>query len=713
MRGIKLVNRYGRELALPFFEVDGFSDSTTLALNKINGRDGEEIDEENATLSAKNLLATGLLWGKTREDAEKQRKEITAFLNQKGLFRLYINDTEYYLVKKQSIAHQFIEETGGVCAEVTINFIAPEPFLRGEKLEIEASILPGGIPLKVEVENPDPLINLTFGHYDVSTGAKINEQNYWTIGTTVTGYSGTGYAFTGTVGNGFQFTCAVGFAIAIYSLPGRKVKIFIDGVYADEIFYNGSGSWELIVQKQFKDRKLHNITIVNSSGALAVDYILVGPTNQQIISYTGTADTFPVIEITSIPTKRTYTTLGKTTGDLNHPITIRASTNNNINVVTPTSAGEINNTNYTYAALLGGYSNIPVTTTNGYFPYLTIELSLSAKRAGFSGIVLSDIISKMQNITYRIWAYGEGPANGVLSYGAELYVRRMDNNSWEFVGSNTANTPTLIEWSISGNYQNYVDASGKLCFLVKSLFPSNGQITSKVYMDYCLFETVNSMAILSNRAITNSSQNLLPPFNSIEWTIHSNARIRDNYLLELEPEGATYASSFIGLPVIPNATYMVSGKWCGYVNIYKNDNMGISIMNIPEVDRYSATIQQKSFSFVTPPDTHTIFLRCGNEAKTHFCSWENLVLLPADSIPAFNPQTKRVIGFTPDVTIVKGERLIIDPGKFQVDKNGVAVTTTADFDFEPLKLTSGVNYLTLSHSGSILNYKISFNPKSY
>lgn len=136
---VKLVNCNGEEYLLPEeMSVQGYPDSTTLPGIEIAGRPGKIIDRPLTRMESREILVGGTIAGIDKDEADKIREEIAAFINRSNPLRLYRHETadRYITAYKRNMNHAYhVGHYGGRLFTLSITLEATDPFFYAENVQ--------------------------------------------------------------------------------------------------------------------------------------------------------------------------------------------------------------------------------------------------------------------------------------------------------------------------------------------------------------------------------------------------------------------------------------------------------------------------------------------------------------------------------------------------------------------------------------------------
>lgn len=297
----------------------------------------------------------------------------------------------------------------------------------------------------------------------------------------------------------------------------------------------------------------------------------------------------------------------------------------------------------------------------------------------------------------------------VASYGVELYVRNhttgewktFDNPAWKHELDYPELMSTLIHLGSVTQFEDIIGVDGKIYFLVRAKYPSDGITRTTIVLDHCRLNTKMNYAKLGADAITNYGGNLLPPFTDPAWTIHANARVIGEYEIEHRKTSSQEEYTRIWIDGLPNTTYYFSGDGIYRISEFTSDSQLIRTSNSPEeLKTKENTAKLVIDAYVYPHQTGTLV-------------FNNPMLAISDSQQHFKPQDLRLLEFSEDIVLSKGDIITADTKRREIIKNGESLyqLINQSFKFFPLMIFGGQNHFRINHSGANLKIRMKYQPK--
>lgn len=151
------------------------------------------------------------------------------------------------------------------------------------------------------------------------------------------------------------------------------------------------------------------------------------------------------------------------------------------------------------------------------------------------------------------------------------------------------------------------------------------------------FPYVDSVKHVVNPVISTSGKNLIPPFTDPAWTLHANAKVKNDYDLELNAT-ANNQWSRVKIPVKPNTTYTFS-----YSNNLNGGQVKAQFFKDTTYlsNLYSGTTVSGSVTGTTPSDCNYINVEyTNNNVTTGIFTFTNSQLELGSVATPFEPQNK-------------------------------------------------------------------------
>jgi hypothetical protein len=121
----------------------------------------------------------------------------------------------------------------------------------------------------------------------------------------------------------------------------------------------------------------------------------------------------------------------------------------------------------------------------------------------------------------------------------------------------------------------------------------NGVILSASYYDGALqlfnYDFTNPRTVTGNTVLNSGNMNLLPSFDSGQWSIHANAKVLGKDTLHLDATG-TFQTSSVLLDVIPNKNYVYYCNTNGTVRIYNGTTTSDSLLTASTGVSFTPTV---------------------------------------------------------------------------------------------------------------------------
>lgn len=680
---------------------------------KLPGKHGKFLYPQLECLEPRILRASGTIKGLSIEDADELYHHYCNYLFGQGELWLkrYSNSNKFIKVKTTKINRNYHRgRFGGSLFTMTFIFEANDPFWYSEEVIEEMVVTPASYPTTINMTNPDPRANLKFGNYNIETGALITEENSWENNTTS--------IFTRTQGDGFEFTCVGGFSASVYCIDvvGRRIKIFVDDVFIEEILLeNNPSDFVIIYNHSFDDLKEHKVKLIKSLGfEFNINYIYLIPSNISTLINQGTADSDVSMVIESTDTTSVFSALGKVTGDADHPFSAYST-----NTPDPLAIDPV--TRITYEFSQDWYDRVSFdnnsktsgvySSTAGYYRCEILHFNLKALQSSYYNMTLDEIRDYMQLILAEIWAYGVGVNNGQIENGVEMYVW-TDGDHWSTsYRSNASNFPSKLTFLLDSEWNpaRFEDDAGKVYILLKSTYPSDGVNPSAVYLDYCRLATTHNLCKLTGDIVINTVKNLVPPFTSSELTIAPDTKYIDDYELEINTTSTSNLVSYFDTPAKIGETFVIDCETNGKITLVPKDGSKQSTSQASVV-----TVDGQASITITASETKYLRVAFYNSGAGVFY-FKKPILTPIAQ--PFQPQEKKVIGFKEgeEVTLTNGDTLTIDPSNYVLTKNNLNLLSSANESFliEGYGIESGFNQFLINHIGSNLKMKLKYYPKYY
>ena len=295
----------------------------------------------------------------------------------------------------------------------------------------------------------------------------------------------------------------------------------------------------------------------------------------------------------------------------------------------------------------------------------------------------------------------------VIANGVEVYA--WTGSSWGLRSSKEDNFPVKLTSNLTNSY---IQSEGKLYILVKSKYPSDGISASKVYLDHARLSTVMNFAKLSSEAIVNYGGNLIPAFTSGEWTIHANAKVLNDYELELKAT-SDWQGTHLTLDVVSGATYTLTLDVEGDLNGRIHYTPIVDGVNQPNISLFDAPNGKISTSFSVASNIDKISLSFSNDYGAGRIVFKNPILTQTSEIQSFRSQEKQIIEFSSNMALTKSDNLNIDTKPREIEKNGASQYSlmNSDFKFNPLQIQNGLNHFILAHTGANMKVTMKYRPK--
>lgn len=670
-----------------------------------------EMADEYLEKALQNITLNIQITCATPELARTKSEEILAVFASKA--KIYLFDDRYTYVIPRTYTGKFPDmETRWV--DLTLQGQAL-PYFYSDKT-VSYLFPPSDYPRRIESENPDPRANLQLYHYpnydtnNIVTGR--TELHSWSMSTAVAGYSGSGYITTSTPGNGISFSILGGFAVRCYETSStRKLKVFIDGIYDSEVTYGGFPGWREIYSKKFSDSIPHSIVLVLSAGGCALDYIDSYASTLPAVSMDGQAEVYPYLDLVPVESIVRFTASGKILGDNSFPFTLKwAYSTNPLNLL-PTAA------NWTETSLQSNYDKIGYYNNQlyalscpntGQYAAVLLIYNYKAAKAKFPGTwSAADIINAITRFYAVAVTSGSGwdGVSASIKNGVDLHIFRSSDSTWRTPLSNTLATPAKLTYPVEQYQSSYVNADGYVYIMLKAQYPAkDASVPSIVSLDYPCLETYYRRCDLSN-VLTNRAMNLLPPFTSGEWAIHTNARVISEEELQLDAT-ASAQNSAVSIPATPNTTYSFALESTGYILVIVRDK---SDAEITRPYNYSAVT---SGTFTTPANTASIRFYVSNSNDLRTFHFRKPILVRSDTVKPYVCQQKYSLSLTPTQSS-SSAHIVIDPQNDDVTLGGMSLLPYVNSEFisSGLKLAAGINHLQFSHVGSMLQAILKYTEK--
>lgn len=830
-----IMDKYGNKIVLnSTFEIVGLPFQREYSTAQIPGSDGE-IQTTEPVVASGNRSIAGRLVEPTLEEARAKRNELADICG-RGLIRVGHEEEGWY-VEGQCISfdHKYSTKTGRCVADVSFTLKCDDPHQKADEVIEELIITPSDYPEKIEMLNPHPSANVRFGTFDVDTGAKISDESNWIINPAA--------IYTQGIGHGFTFDCYRGFSLSAYAGSGvREFKVFVDGVFREEVTYSGTSEFAIRYSTNFNDSHKHEVTIFLTQVTLYVDYIYLNPANLPVLQNPGTVADYPVLEVEPADTEALFSPLGKKVGDVVHPFSMNhIYSSDPLANITPDSTGITpTQTYYDKMAFLDGDLFGVSRVAAGQYSCLRCKIDFKSLQSAYSSMTATEIKDHMQSILSELWGYARGaievgdpsfesgvngftpngaaleqssewaksganslkivtdasthwaharksyvnqagkkltakatfynplggatvalqwydytnaefiagtatyvmspaeektlelevivpenctnirlylrPSYGlaeahtvyvdnvtVTAHGLEMYV--YNGIEWVLAAQTGADYPWKMAWNITSGFG--IQDDGKICFLLKAKYPSDGISSSVVYIDHCRLGTKMNYAKLGADAITNYGGNLLPAFTDPAWDIHSNARVLGDYELELNAD-EQLQNSRRELDALPSTEYYLQVHSGAYmVQYYDANGVNLAGQGVP-----SSGSLVHNRKFLTPPECVRIRIGCYNIEAGRFL-FKNPMLTQTSEGKPFNPQDLRMLEFSEDIVLSKGDLITVDTKRREADKNGERLyqLINQSFKFFPLQIFGGQNHFRINHSGANLKIRLKYQPK--
>jgi hypothetical protein len=253
---------------------------------------------------------------------------------------------------------------------------------------------------------------------------------------------------------------------------------------------------------------------------------------------------------------------------------------------------------------------------NGVTDYVRISATTSNYNFSIEAVIkLSQYSSDLNTGSCILSNYntGNGYIFSVLNSG-KLSVRNHQNGTSKQLDSHTViplNTIVKVKITlnngiaslyindvldISDSGHNYTPLNTHAMGVASWSFSSsyfNGVILSASYYDGALqlfnYDFTNPNTITGTTVLTNGNTNLLPSFDSGQWTIHANAKVLGKDVLHLDATG-TFQTSSVLLDVIPNKNYVYYCNTNGTVRIYNGTTTSDSLLTASTGVSFTPTV---------------------------------------------------------------------------------------------------------------------------
>jgi hypothetical protein len=149
------------------------------------------------------------------------------------------------------------------------------------------------------------------------------------------------------------------------------------------------------------------------------------------------------------------------------------------------------------------------------------------------------------------------------------------------------------------------------------------------------FPYVDSVQFKANTMITAKTKNLIPAFNSGEWSLHANTVVNSTYSLTLNAT-ANYQQSAIYIPCKPNSQYVFKFSGSIYYKIESTDN------NKTYLSQHVAWGSALSFTFTTNVNASYILIYIANTTTSGTFTFTNPQLELGSTATPFEPQVKSI-----------------------------------------------------------------------
>lgn len=266
----------------------------------------------------------------------------------------------------------------------------------------------------------------------------------------------------------------------------------------------------------------------------------------------------------------------------------------------------------------------------------------------YGAIPADDLAGKVAwvgaNVTKLVanWhGYGTSPA------GFKATFKYWYGGGWNTAGTTTSSSVAqLVDITTGNGVSGIVEADGFVHFLAHSE-PSDGVGHAYLYTDYMNLEievnvaetgydvfvpTERRAVKVNDASLFQPGENMLPPFT--EWALHDNAEATGAYELDLNAV-ATFESSTVSIPVLPNTTYVfkqAKTSSTNSVNFWEYDTVNGYIGGYSTVDDTPKVI-------TTQATAARLEIELTNTTTGAF-KFVKPMLTPGDKARAFVPYTK-------------------------------------------------------------------------